>query len=67
MVRECCGKMLRRLADRLDPGHAPRAVGWSFTFEPYRGMVWHDDRRGCPVWYLSEDDYRRAFNEEGRR
>lgn len=64
-MSEALGRIMRRIADRIDPEHAPRAVGWSFTFEPYRGLVWNDERRGCPVWYRSEADYQRAHDEVG--
>ena len=65
------GWWLRRLADRIDYDHAPKAIGWSFTFEPGRGLVWHNNhgqirsepKTGCPVWYLSDADYERAHNE----
>lgn len=64
------GWWLRRLADRFDHDHAPKAIGWSFTFEEGLGLVWHDNHgrinpkpTGCPVWYLSDADYERAHTE----
>lgn len=52
---------LRRLADRIDHRGAPKSIGWSFTFEKGRGLVFHEGRdRGCPLWYLGDDDYERA-------
>lgn len=55
--RRWVGYWLRRIADRVDWYGAPRAMGWSFTFERGRGLVWHDDRTtGCPVWYLADGD-----------
>lgn len=62
-LRARLGQRLRFLADRIDPRGAPRAIGWSFTFEDRRGIVFRDDRRGCPLWYLGEDDYGRAHTE----
>lgn len=53
---------LRCLADRIDPKHAPRAMGWSFTFT-YDGVKFHRDNRGCPLWYLGWEDYDRAHRE----
>lgn len=55
--------LLRRLADRLDYSGAPRAIGISFTFELGEGIRWRDDGRGCPLWYLGDDDYERAHDE----
>lgn len=54
---------MRRWADRMDPADAPRAIGWSFTFERGRGLVFNEQRRGCPLWYLGQDDYERAHAE----
>jgi len=55
--------LLRRIADRIAPDAAPHWLGWSFTFEIGEGVRWHDDGRGCPVWYLGEADYLRAHDE----
>lgn len=41
----------------------PCSVGWSFTFERGRGLVWNASSRGCPVYYLDGDAYQRAFTE----
>ena len=57
--------LLRRIADRLDPAGAPRSTGWSFTYERDTGVYWRDDRKGCPVWYLGDADYDRAYDEAG--
>lgn len=54
--------LLRRVADRLDPSNAPRQTSCSFTFEPGRGLVFHEDGRGCPIYYVGQDDYARAHN-----
>ncbi len=59
--------LLRRWADRVDPRGAPRAVGYSFTFEPKEGIRFRDDGRGCPLWYLGDDDYERAHTEADTR
>lgn len=55
--------LLRRIADRLDPTGRPQAVGHSFTFEKGEGVRFRDDGRGCPLWYLGNDDYDRAHAE----
>lgn len=54
---------LRLLADRLDPDGAPRRTHQSWTFERGRGIVFRDDGKGCPVWYLGRADYARAHDE----
>jgi hypothetical protein len=54
---------MRFLADRIDPEGAPRAIGWSFTFERGKGIDFHNDRRGCRLWYYGQDDYERAHTE----
>lgn len=55
--------LLRRWADRISPKTAPRSIGSSFTFEHREGIRFRDDGKGCPLWYLGEDDYRRADAE----
>jgi hypothetical protein len=57
------GRRLRCYADRIDPAGAPRAIGWSFTYENRQGVVFRDDGRGCPLWYLGTDDHERAHAE----
>lgn len=55
---------LQKWADRISPETAPRAVGWSFTIEEGRGIVFREgDRQGCPLWYFGEYDYQRAHDE----
>jgi hypothetical protein len=55
---------MRKWADRMDYDGAPkRMTGCSFTFEPFEGIRFRDDRRGCPLWYLGDSDYGRAFSE----
>lgn len=44
----------------LDPDGAPRCTGLTFTFEWKKGTVMREDGRGCPLWYLGTDDYRKA-------
>jgi hypothetical protein len=59
--------LLRRIADRLDPAGAPRGMsGFSFTFERGEGIRFREDGRGCPLWYLGDDDYERAHAEADR-
>lgn len=55
---------LRRIADRIDHAGAPKAIGYSFTFEHRRGIVFHEGRdKGCPLWYLGDSAYERAHAE----
>jgi len=63
-MRARIGWWLRRLADRIDHEHAPRATGWSFTLGPF-GIAFNDMDRGCPVWYLEAEleSYERARAE----
>jgi hypothetical protein len=58
-------RWLRRLADRIDRGGAPKLTHWSFTFEEGEGIRFREDGRGCPVAYLGDDDYGRAHTEAG--
>jgi hypothetical protein len=58
-------RFLRGLADRIDWEGAPKGVHWSFTIEPGRGIMFREDGRGCPLWYLGEADYLRAHHEAG--
>lgn len=62
-VRARIGRLLRRLADRIDYHGAPRYTGWSFTFEAGEGIRFREDKHGCPVAYLDRDDYLRAHRE----
>ena len=62
-LRERAAWWLRRLGDRLDPANAPRYTGYSFTIEPGHGLRLWEDERGCPIAYLGDADYRRAFDE----
>jgi hypothetical protein len=63
LLRAQIGWWLRIWADRLDPENAPRGTSYSFTFEKGKGIVFHEDGRGCPLWYLGEGDYKRAHRE----
>ncbi|MGW6698840.1 hypothetical protein [Nocardia sp. NPDC055049] len=63
-MRNRIGATMRRWADRIDPDGAPRSIGWSFTFETGKGLVWRETRnQGCPVWVLGMRDYDRAHDE----
>ena len=65
-IRARFGKVLRRWADRIDHHGAPRAMGRSFTFEPGRGIVFHEgSKTGCPIYYLGMDDYEKAHRDAG--
>jgi hypothetical protein len=54
---------MRTWADRIDHAGAPKAIGWSFTFEENEGIRFREDGRGCRLWYYGEDDYQRAHDE----
>jgi hypothetical protein len=56
---------MRKWADRMDPDGAPRYIGFSYTFERYRGIVFREDGRGCRLWYLGEKDHDRAWADSG--
>lgn len=66
-VRTRIAWWLRILADHIDPERAPRRTGMTFTFEYGKGVVLRYDGRGCPLWYLSRSDYRRAHAEADTR
>lgn len=56
--------LLRRIADRIDPDGAPHYISsHTFTFERGEGIRFRTDGKGCPLWYLGEDDYKRAHTE----
>lgn len=55
----------RKHADRLDPDGAPRRTGWSFTFEENWGIVFNEQDRGCPLYYLGRQDYELAHSQAG--
>lgn len=59
-------RRLRFAADRLDPTTGPRLMTAvrGFTFEDGIGVVFRDDGRGCPLWFMAED-YDRAHDEAG--
>ena len=54
---------LRRLADRIDHEGAPKAIGWSFTFERGEGIRFRDDGRGALLWYFGDMSYELAHTE----
>jgi hypothetical protein len=61
------GRLLRQWADRIDPSGEPHLTGWSYTHEK-RGpqdtyLLWREDGRGCPVWYMGDADLNRSFTE----
>lgn len=63
------GRLLRRWADHIDPQHAPRKSGYSYTVEGGwvhnnpNGIAVHVDGTGCPFWIMSDDDRERAYTE----
>lgn len=64
-MRAWVGRLLRGVANRVDDAGAPKVTHLSFTFEPFEGIRFRDDRRGCPVAYLGESDFARAHDEAG--
>lgn len=60
-MKAVLARLLRTLADRLDRRGAPKGTHCSFTFEPGAGIVFHEDHRGCRVWYHGDDDYEKAW------
>lgn len=67
-ARSRVGAFLRKYADRLDPDGAPRAIGWSFTFELHEGIRFRQDGRGCSLWYLGQiGDEDKAYTESDTR
>lgn len=59
-IKKLFARFLRNWADRIDRHGAPKAIGWSFTFERGIGIQFHRDGRGCRLWYLGDDEYERA-------
>lgn len=58
------GWKLRCWADRVDEANCPKRLSTlSFTFEEGEGIRFREDRRGCPLAYMSEADYARARDE----
>lgn len=56
-MRARLGGLLRRWADRIDPQHAPRKSGYSYTVERTstkypNGVAIHVDGTGCPFLLL---------------
>lgn len=52
----------RRWLDRIDRAHAPKATGWSWTFEK-GGIQFNEEGRGARVWYLDDDEYQKAWDD----
>lgn len=54
-------RVLRRIAERLDPAGAPKqASPYTFTFEQRQGITLREDGQGCPIWYYGDADYAKA-------
>ena len=63
MFRKIARK-LRHIADRIDPMGAPRNMSpYSFTFEQGKGIMFREDGKGCPLWYLGEESREKAWSE----
>jgi hypothetical protein len=70
-MKRWLARRLRDFADRIDRAGAPKATGFSFTFEPGRGAVVHGTsgihrvgQPGCPLYYLNDQDWLRAHSEQ---
>lgn len=59
-VKRALADWLRRKADRLDFEGAPKMTSWCFTFEPGFGLVFNQDGRGCPLWFMGDREYDKA-------
>jgi hypothetical protein len=66
-VKRWIAHKLRTWADRIDHRGAPKAIGYSFTFERGEGLRFRQDGQGCPLWYLGDADYERAHGEADSR
>ncbi|WP_068059180.1 hypothetical protein [Nocardia xishanensis] len=62
-AKAALAKRMRFWADRIDPAGAPRYMGYSYTIEPGKGVVFHKNGRGCKLWYLGNVDHERAYSE----
>ena len=65
-IRKGIADWMRKWADRIDDDGAPRRMSYSFTFQLHEGIRFHDDGRGCPLWRIGEEDYKRAWLEADR-
>ena len=63
-LRTRIGLWLQWLTWRVLPyQEQPKLLGWSFTFENHKGVVFNQDGRGCPLMYFNDEEYERAHNE----
>lgn len=66
-MRARIGNWLRRTADHIHPAGAATLTGWSYTHEKRTPtdtyLLWREDGRGCPVWYMGDADLNRSFTE----
>lgn len=63
-LRLLIGRWLERLAWWVLPyQEQPKLLGWSFTFEKHQGIVFNQDRRGCPLMYFNDAEYEKAHDE----
>ncbi|WP_305780031.1 hypothetical protein [Nocardia nova] len=62
-MRARIGRWMRKWADRIDDHGAPKLTNYSFTFETGEGIRFRDDRRGCRIAYLGDDEYDKAHTE----
>lgn len=62
-MRVGIAQRMRIWADRLDFDGAPKQTSWSFTIEDQVGVVFNQDKAGCPVWHYGNADFERANSE----
>lgn len=62
-LREWIARHMRMWADRIHHPSAPKFIGYSFTFEYKKGIVFRDDRKGCPLMIYDDESYELAHRE----
>lgn len=62
-LRQRLARRLRFFADRIDYAGAPKAMHTTFTFEHGEGIRFREDGKGCRLWYLGDDEYRKAHDQ----
>lgn len=60
-MRRAVAHWMRKWADRIDRAHAPKSTSYTFRFVDGVGIIWELGGPGCPVWYLSDEDYAKAW------
>lgn len=63
-LRRFLGLKVQWLAWRILPYEdQPKIMGWYFTFETYKGIVFNQDGRGCKLMYIDDREYEKAHSE----